>query len=186
MEFLKKNWLKLIAAIALFVGLILTFIRLLNVMALPKLAEGAGALVPLTAAQEAGLSSQIWVQVALLVFFVVATLALIFNMCGKDKLANWLLFGGAIVSLIVFIVAFVIGSPMLTQLSDAVATAKTALDAVPSVAPQAALDAATFGYKNALTAYQTQLFGNIINIVVFALLPLIYGTKKLFQLEKSN
>lgn len=175
MEFLKKNYIKLIVIALLSTVFVLTMIYLISNVQL------LGCSEVLSNEAKGGVISRILSQTALLLTFASIIAYLVLKMCKMKTVSNWIIFCGGTISLILFIVAFIVGAPALNLMAEEVTTLKAQFEmAEGGGITGTQLIGAKALYVQAQTAYYQTLFGNIINLIVFACMPVLFGIKKLF------
>ncbi|MCL2540329.1 MAG: hypothetical protein FWE53_02735 [Firmicutes bacterium] len=184
MEFLKKNWMKLIAALLVVAALTLVVIMIIN--AIPLYAEmdqldtltgglgGMGALGSLfliLMGTTMALQTMFWIMLGIAVSLLTVLAALVLSMLGKGSLNKFVLLGGGVASLALMAVGFIIGLPMLADLTQGIADVRTALAGDPDLAVLNSL---------MMYNYYQLVFVPIIYAVVFALAPILFGLNKWF------
>jgi len=196
MEFLKHNWFKLLAAVLALAGAIFMLIQFISVsnalsnFDAAQAAAGTLSAIPLfadlgvlTTLSKESLQSGLLFDLAIFLSLVAIIVAIVISMFHSKKIAGITLAAGGLIALILAIVAISVGMPYLQELANNANTAKTAYDgavAAGSLAPDGLVDATYLAWQSALYNYQMTLFGNIINIFVFAIAPLAFGLKKIF------
>ena len=188
--FLAHNWFKILMALLALAGAILVLIELItvsNVLSQSSLIPADAENPLLTAdARVAGMTSSLWFDIGLLIGLVAILVALVLSMFGKKKFAGYSFGIGGLIALVIFIVALAISMPYLSALSDTINASKTTYDgavqALAAGAPgvtQEMVNGAYLQWQSAILSYQQAIFSNVINIFVFALLPLFFGIKKI-------
>jgi len=164
MDFVKKNWVKLVAIAFLVTIATLAMIALINAFI------GSGA-TELAKHQESQLKAGAFTYLGVLISVTAMIAFIVIKMLGKDKkIASIVLIAGAVVATIMIIVAISVGSDFLKNLSDTI-TLREAQNKLGLVSNEMV--------NAAKTAYYTQIAQTITFMIVFGLAPIVFGIRKL-------
>ena len=182
--FLAHNWFKILMALLALAGAILIIVEIASVTCALSNVDTAITAGAANDATKAGLQSGLLFDIGILISLIAIIVAIIISMFHSKKIAGIVLAAGGFIALVLAIISLVVAVPYLNDLLNNATTGANTLKAeydaaVAGGAPQGMIDTLHFGWQSALYNYQAVLFGNIINIFVFALLPLFFGIKKI-------
>jgi len=176
MDFLKKNWVKLVGMLLFMtIGVVALIASIGAMRSVSALGDVNDAVLTVVGVDRDITRSQfmagLFTYLAIFVSSLAIVTVLVLCMLGKcKKCRNIILVVGSVVALALFITAVGTGSEYLKSLSDA-------RDVGPM--PPGMETFRSFSISAARTAYIVQIAQTLTFAIVFAVLPLIYGVKKL-------
>lgn len=186
MEFLKKSWMKLTA------GCLLLAVGVFALLASVGAFQTAGALRDLPEVMRAGVGATgganydaalsqanagafIYLAIFISCLFIVGYLCM--RILGQSKkISGITLTVGSVAALVLFVAGIVMGGDFLSHLS---ATADAAGAAYRATGIPVPVELRRVAYNAARAAHMTQIAQTIIYTITFAVVPLVFGVKKM-------
>ncbi|MCL2756374.1 MAG: hypothetical protein FWE45_04995 [Firmicutes bacterium] len=184
MEFLKRNWMKLVAVILFSAVAVFALITSINAFstasALRDIPEAMRPALPgaphEVALSQANAGAFTYLAIFLSCFFVIAAIKMKMFKLNR-KISGIVLIAGSVVALTIFVTGIALGSDFISMLSQNVDTARQGYEAASGTPGEPLF---LTGYRAARAAHITQISQVVIFIIVFGVAPLAMGIKKLF------
>jgi len=168
MDFIKKNFVKLLLSAVMLTALILAFIMMLNAFGL----RGAAGFDAAPKATKSLANGTLFVSLGIFIGALSVLTVAILSMFDKDSFSPFILIAAGLIAAILIIVGMIMGAEALKSTADSIK------------ALQRAGMGGTLSCKALVTQYNSTVFRNIFYLISFGFVPAIFGMKKIF--EKSD
>ncbi len=164
MDFIKKNLFKIILTVVLLVGFVFATINFLNAYGVTSL----DTFESFPKYLQSAMNGAFWTNLGLMIALLGLAVSLILSIFDKKLIASYILIASGVLALVSFILSILAGSDYLAQL-------KTLMD----------LAEGTPMFKPSYFEHYNVIVNQVINIVVFALTPILFGVKKVLKTNKE-
>lgn len=165
MEFVKKNWAKLVFALVAIVGIVFSVLDLV-----------AGPVKDLSLGEYTNgvYYSSLFISIAQLLFFSGILIYIVLKMINvTNGISKYVLLGISVVTLVFVILSFTNAADYLSYAKEQIDTALAGAALLP--------ESVVNGLNVSKYALVNGTYTKIVQLLIFAVLPMVYSAKKLFK-----